>query len=523
MHTKSLGCLSPTAIIASLITLIIIVVLEFSGGNSLFGAGGLNAQAAESLGGVTSHAAIGNACGKCHVAFWDSANMAERCMNCHNSIATQLQDATSMHGAIYQGQTPACRACHPEHRGANAPLTEMRSGNFPHETVGYSLRAHQRLSNGQAFSCVDCHATDLSSFDQATCSTCHQQIAGAFVQTHMLAYGVNCLACHDGLDSFGEAFDHNHLAFKLDGKHAGLVCTKCHLNARTAADFKPAQQDCAACHRQDDPHNGRFGADCGSCHNPAGWKPAKFDHNLADFKLEGQHTEVECTQCHIKDVFKGTPSTCFACHQKDDQHQGQLGQDCGACHSPKGWKPSTFDHNLAAFKLEGQHAVVECQECHTTGDFKSTPTTCFACHEKDDEHKGKFGKDCSVCHTPASWQGATFDHNLAAFKLTGAHVNVACEKCHINGVFKGTASTCSGCHGDPAFHAGLFVGQACSQCHNTNTWTPAKYNGPHPGIADDGGSGVNHGGQGCRACHTVNLSSATCTQCHKNNKPGGGD
>ncbi len=47
-----------------------------------------------------------------------------------------------------------------------------------------------------------------------------------------------------------------------------------------------------------------------------------------------------------------------------------------------------------------------------------------------------------------------------------------------------------------------------------------------PAIADEGGSGVNHGGASCRDCHTQTLSSATCLACHDSNNPddeGGGD
>jgi hypothetical protein len=522
MHTKSLGCLSPTAIIAALITLSVIIGLEFNSGNSLFSAGRLNAQAGETHGGVTSHAAIGKDCGRCHAAFWEATGMAERCTNCHTAIASELQDTTTMHGALYRERKPACRDCHPEHRGADAPLTNLQMDNFPHETVGYALRAHQHLRDGKAFACADCHGTDLSRFDPATCASCHQQMDLAFATAHSLAYGANCLACHDGLDSYGKTFDHNRLVFKLEGKHAGLICTQCHLNARTSADFSAASGECAACHRSADPHGGRFGAECGACHTPLGWKPAKFDHNLANFKLLGKHAQVACAKCHANEVYQGTPNTCFACHAKDDQHDGKFGQQCDTCHTPNNWDEATFDHNLAAFKLEGQHAEVECEKCHANGVFKGTPSACFACHAKDDEHKGKFGQECSACHTPADWDEATFDHSRAVFRLTGAHSSVACEKCHLNNVFKGTPSDCGGCHGDPAFHAGLFRSQACSQCHNTNAWTPAAYKGPHPGIADEHGSGVNHGGKGCRSCHTVNLSTATCLQCHKSNNPGEG-
>jgi hypothetical protein len=334
----------------------------------------------------------------------------------------------------------------------------MQTGNFPHEKTGYSLNSHARRSDGQRFACSDCHGTDITQFDPAVCTACHQQLDKVFLTAHTLAYGTNCRGCHDGIETIGKKFDHNRAAFKLEGKHDGVTCDKCHLNAHLAADFKSTPTHCGDCHQKDDAHQGEFGKECGTCHRVAAWKPATFDHNLSAFKLEGKHAEVKCAGCHINDTFKGTPKTCFGCHQKEDEHKGQFGQDCGACHAP------------------------------------------------------------------TDWDKVTFDHNLSAFKLDGAHANVACEKCHINQVFKGTPTACSGCHQDPAFHLGLFAGTACSQCHNTGGWSPALFNLAHPEPrVGEGGSGVNHGGEGCRSCHTVNLKTATCTKCHDSNSPGGGD
>ncbi len=458
MNNNRLGCLSPSAIVASIITLLVIAGMAFTNGSGFFTPGRLNASAGENIGGVTSHAQIGTACAKCHPAPWESVTMDERCLVCHAEISAQLADLTSMHGVMIKNQNISCRACHIDHRGANAALTDMQSGSFPHDSTGYSLNSHKRRSDGQVFSCNDCHGEDITRFDPAICSTCHTQMDKGYMTAHTLAYGTACRDCHDGIESIGKAFDHNLAPFKLDGQHAGLNCTKCHLTVQTASDFKSA------------------------------------------------------------------PSNCDACHLKDDTHQGEFGKDCAVCHQTTGWTPSTFDHNLTAFKLDGKHTAAECSDCHLNKVFKGTATACFSCHQQDDEHQGKYGPDCGACHKAAGWEPATFDHNLSAFKLDGAHANIVCEKCHINNVFKGTPVECSACHQDPAFHLGMFRGVTCSECHNSSAWSPAVYNASHPEITnEEGGRGVNHGGEGCRSCHTVNLSTATCTKCHENNKPGGGD
>lgn len=457
MNNNRLGCLSPSALIASLISFLIIAAVGFFNGSDLFTAGRLNARSGDILGGVSSHAGIEHDCAKCHPAPWAASTQADLCVACHTEISKQLAQPASLHSLMLKDQTIACRVCHPDHRGPDAPLTNIQSGTFPHEGTGYSLRSHQKRSDGQSFTCVDCHGADITTFDPAVCGACHTQLDAEYMASHTLAYGEKCLGCHDGNETIGKHFDHNLAAFKLEGRHIGLTCSDCHTNARLAADFRSAPTECFACHSKDDAHKGDFGKDCASCHKVNGWKPATFDHNLSAFKLEGKHVDAKCTDCHINNVFKGTDSACFSCHQKDDEHKGKFGQDCGACHTATGWEPATFDHNKSAFKLDG------------------------------------------------------------------AHVNVECQKCHINNVFKGTPQTCSACHNDPAFHQGMFAATACSQCHNTGAWSPAIYTGSHPVISnEDGGSGVNHGGRGCRSCHTVNLSTATCTECHDNNNPGDG-
>ncbi len=329
---------------------------------------------------------------------------------------------------------------------------------------------------------------------------------------HVADFGRDCLACHDGVDRFSN-FDHNQLKFTLVGRHSQVTCGQCHANVRAVADFQSASPACIDCHRKDDEHAGTFGTNCAQCHTSDTWDNAKFDHNQAAFKLEGKHSSVECAQCHVNNVFKGTPQTCVSCHQADDAraHQGAYGTDCAQCHNPSDWKDAKFDHNLAAFKLEGKHVAVECAQCHVNNVFKGTPQTCVSCHLKDDKHQGAFGTDCAQCHNAGDWTDAKFDHNLAAFKLTGAHVTVTCAKCHVNSVFKGTPQTCVSCHAEPQEHLGAF-GTDCAQCHSTNTWQGATFNHTFP---------LNHGESGniaCKTCHvTTNFKEYTCYGCHAHN------
>ena len=459
MRSNRLGCLSGTGILAALVTALVIAGYAYARGGWMYNPGPLSTQGVRTLGGVASHAETGDHCNTCHVAPWESVTMADRCIACHTDIGEQMRDVGTVHGALAQKDLGlGCRHCHPEHRGAEAQLTVMDDVTFPHEVVGFSLNGHQQTAAREPFQCDDCHQGDVTTFALETCDTCHRQMDLGFMTAHTLSFGSACLDCHDGVDRLGKNFDHDLFSFKLTGAHVGLACVQCHINARGLSDFPATSQDCYGCHHNDEPHEGRFGLDCGECHTAEGWTPAKFDHDLA------------------------------------------------------------------AFKLEGKHAEVACESCHVNGQFKGTPTDCYSCHQQEDEHNGQYGTDCAACHNPSDWHEATFDHNLSNFPLTGAHVGLACENCHSSGQFAGLATDCASCHSDPAFHAGMF-GLNCASCHTTNNWY-APYNGPHPGIADEGGRGVNHGGASCRDCHTQTLDAATCTACHESNNPdddGGGN
>ncbi len=245
---------------------------------------------------------------------------------------------------------------------------------------------------------------------------------------------------------------------------------------------------------------------------------ARFPHEAVGFPLVGSHASVECGACHPNNAFKGTPTTCFACHAARDIHQGQFGTDCAACHTPAAWKELNINHALFAFKLEGKHAAVPCSSCHQNGVFKGTPTDCNACHASADAHHGQFGTACGACHSPAGWTPSTFDHQKSSFPLTGAHVQLQCTQCHTSGQFVGLSGTCVSCHADPAWHAGA-MGTDCAACHNTTAYSPALFNRPHPGGCEEGC--VGHGGAKCTTCHPVSVFSYTCLACHTSNHPTG--
>jgi len=269
----------------------------------------------------------------------------------------------------------------------------------------------------------------------------------------------------------------------------------------------------------------------------------------------------QCASCH--QFGSSTPTfKCLDCHREVAQrlsaHDGyharlelknRNGKDCVRCHLEHNgadfplvhWEPSLkqFDHRQTGYPLEGKHAGLSCEQCHTPqkmvpadralvkyGDPKKSffglAAECQTCHT--DPHKGQLGSNCTQCHTVFDWKSARqFDHAKTRYPLTGAHVQVACERCHRPDHPGGEArykdmrfDRCTSCHLDP--HHGAFQ-QRCEECHTTANWkrilpsfsfdhskTRYPLTGQHVQVS-------------CVACHVngdfrKQLPFANCADCH---------
>ena len=294
--------------------------------------------------------------------------------------------------------------------------------------------------------------------------------------------------------------------------------------------------DCVSCHRADyvaakepDHQAGGLPTDCIACHTVSVWSRGRFDHNAVGFPLTGAHKATSCVQCHVAGRYRGTPQTCAACHQADYDHTTDpnhagagFGTDCVACHGTASWSGAAFDHNTSAFPLTGSHKATPCASCHVNNRYAGTPTTCVACHQQDynastspNHVQAQFPTDCLACHTTVTWTGATFDHNTSAFPLTGSHKAVACTTCHINGVYRGTPTTCVACHQSDfnqstnPNHVQSQFPTDCTQCHSTIAWVPSSFS--HASTAFPL-TGV-HTTTPCSACHLNSVYKGTATQC----------
>lgn len=323
--------------------------------------------------------------------------------------------------------------------------------------------------------------TDL----EAECSACHAPIADTPQETL-------CVACHsdigeDLMDDTG-----------LHGLHPEVEGNECQL-----------------CHTE---HEGEAAETL-----TFDWKT--FDHNHTDFPLLWVHNELECASCHADGLrFADAPTPCVGCHAEDDPHSGNLGGECESCHTERDWTMTLFAHGtMTGFELTGEHKNLTCSACHDDAGFSSAGSTCVACHEDDDVHRGSFGSDCAQCHVPAGWAGSFFNHGATGFLLDGGHGGLACASCHAPQraeVLDG--GDCSACHSKDDAHDGT-LGNDCGSCHGIDHWAQTAFSHvASSGFALHGA----HANLACASCHTNDPSDPLprlCGECHGSDDPHGGE
>ncbi len=514
---RPLGCMTFSALLAAIVTLLAIAAALMVNGGSMFSPGDLAAtsQGAGTLvaahGGVSSHAEIEGRCEACHVAVWSGQTMGDRCLACHTDVGQQAATRTGLHGRL-DASAATCLRCHTEHNGATASTTLADPAVFPHDETPFALTAHQQPAVATTLGCRACHPASPRTYTAPTCIGCHQQLDNAAMTTHVDTYGQACLNCHDGKETYGRSF--KHTAYPLAGKHEGTGCASCHQGSTTIAALRSTSTVCSTCHQQDDIHQGRLGEQCGSCHTPAGWEGATLDHNVQTrFALTGKHAGATCESCHTGRRWTGIGTTCAACHAKDDPHKGQFKGDCASCHAASGWTDVTFDHSTTSFQLASAHATVACSSCHKDDTFAGTSTTCVSCHAPKDTHDGALGRNCEACHKATTWSDASFNHATTAFKLTGAHAGATCGQCHTSGPPSSTSTACASCHGRPASHDSHFGG-SCGSCHTSKAWRPAAFDHARTTYKLTG----MHLSATCQKCHkspsTFAGAPTSCAACH---------
>ncbi|MCB0564636.1 MAG: hypothetical protein KDD01_09710 [Phaeodactylibacter sp.] len=215
--------------------------------------------------------------------------------------------------------------------------------------------------------------------------------------------------------------------------------------------------------------------------------------------------------------------------QAQSPHGPDLKVNCGDCHSAFSWEievgrdTAFFDHNQTAFPLAGQHAWVDCRDCHQSLVFPEASPECISCHT--DMHRTTAGSDCARCHTSENWlvDNITELHYDNGFPLMGAHAALSCDECHLSesGLeFYRIGNDCMNCHLDDfnattePNHRDANFSTDCTQCHTIDgfDWSSQFIN--HDFFPLSKGHEISD----CTQCHTGGSFSNTptdCVACHQ--------
>ncbi|UCD12410.1 MAG: hypothetical protein JSU88_04825 [Nitrospinaceae bacterium] len=320
-------------------------------------------------------------CVDCHRGVIAKEKLGVNCLDCHRD------------DDVHKGQEGKnCTRCHNQ-------KTWGKQVKFDHGTTRFPLEGLHALAT-----CEGCHLTAAYKETPAGCADCHRQD-----DIHNNTLGRECGLCHHPEGFAAWRFDHDVQAdFALKGGHREVACRQCH--TRPVEGKLSLTKTCVSCHRDDDVHKGQQGEGCDHCHNERAWgKKVAFDHDLTRFPLIGIHALTSCESCHLTAKFKEVKTSCIACHLGDDVHKKSQGTGCTRCHTPNGWSLWEFDHNTETrFRLDGGHSGIACEGCHrrpaeTEKDIRLA-RDCIACHQKDDEHRGRFGPACDRCHDTRSFK-----------------------------------------------------------------------------------------------------------------------
>ncbi|MAT53475.1 MAG: hypothetical protein CMN32_03270 [Saprospirales bacterium] len=233
-------------------------------------------------------------------------------------------------------------------------------------------------------------------------------------------------------------------------------------------------------------------------------------------------------------------------------HGEQMKINCAACHNSEGWEipfshwqqldartdtishttglrlpfdTSYFHHNRTDFPLTGQHAMLDCRDCHASLVFEEAQTNCNSCHT--DVHQNTVGNDCTRCHSTNNWlvDNITDLHEENGFPLLGGHAAVSCNECHTSETalrFDRIGNDCISCHQNDfdnttnPNHKDAGFSSNCIECHSIDDPDWGTDVVDHSFFPLEKGHEIND----CAACHTggdFSMTPTDCFACHQQN------
>jgi len=386
----------------------------------------------------------------------------------------------SPHGPAFK---VSCGTCH----SPKGWQIDREIYSFDHNTTKLPLKGqHTEID------CRLCHKSLVFTDAGTECNDCHADI-------HQATTGSDCSRCHTPVSWLVSNINeiHRMSRFPLLGAHRTADCIDCH-KSENQARFDVLGVNCIDCHRNDYnsttvPNHAQagFSEDCSQCHpvNSFQWTGAGFNHNF--FALVQGHSTPQCSDCHTTGRYSDANPECNSCHQQDylattnpNHSTANFPTTCNNCHTlSPGWKPASFDHSM--FPLTLGHSTPACVDCHIGGNYTSTPTDCYACHQSDytgtvnpNHQTLGFSTTCTSCHsTQPGWKPAAYtQHDSQSFPI-------------YSGKHKGKWDSCTDCHTNPASYSQF----TCLSCHEHNQTDMNKQH--------QGQSGYSYTSSACLNCH----------------------
>jgi len=182
-------------------------------------------------------------CFACHISEdddrWIFKNIGSKCVDCHQDIHEDY-----INKKYYPDNK--CETCHVNESWATV--------KFDHNKTNWPLEGKHLKTE-----CRNCHIDTTEKEDlfnqkftnlSSNCISCHES-------KHGNQFAINgkttCVNCHVFESWIPEKFDHNTTAFPLEGKHAEIECSQCHVAVIDAINisfnYKIEKHQCIDCHQ----------------------------------------------------------------------------------------------------------------------------------------------------------------------------------------------------------------------------------------------------------------------------------
>ena len=395
---------------------------------------------------------VQTACTQCHVG----RHVHGTCQRSALAATCRITRRRPIPNHVAAGFPQDCTACH--------TTTQWKGATFDHNRTRFALTgAHVQTA------CTQCHSSGVYTGLATTCVTCHLPNYQKTTNPNHTAAGFpqDCTVCHNTTAWARSTFDHNAATqFPLTGAHVQATCTQCHAGGKYAGTSTPVPGLPSRGLSEDHQSEPRLGG------IPADMLCLPRHHGVVTGVVQPQHGDaVSAHRSACASRLRPVPLGGRICGSGDNLclvPPGELSEDHQSeprrGRFPAGLLRLPLHDRLGRRRVRSLEGALPAGRRHTSvpsapvatraASTRGSPPPASSCHlaeltrgRRTPNHAtAGFPQQCELCHTPAGWVPASFNHASTRFPLTGAHTSVACASCHIGGKYAGTPTDCYSCH-----------------------------------------------------------------------------